>query len=1273
MDREPAKVKGHKLYVKRTYRKSCSMTDVSVELLVEPMASQEQAVKRSLSAPHLSSGLADAIENLKAASDRQHPAMAPVTQTLVQVKREPVNVSLRGARQGHIRPKRGGVSPRKRTFTACSRRRLSKGGEKVASIHENMGEDRPAPPRSRSLDHVTSGNADTSLAGRVSLQPCSSLPLLLGLEQHTAQWGGVPVDLALREMVQNVRVTGPDELIPPDGSGDGKESHSPDSQCTPEALQRLHERELFLREIWALGKAELSLTSDTGVTDSDLDHEVARLTQSLAKQQRANAFDLCRRGALYEKRGHLDLAMEDFNQAISLESHLLDAYWHRHSIHVLKRNLTQALADLNFIIKHNNKHADAFRSRAEIYKMKGDTVMAIANYSQAIKFKPQDDDLYFRRAEMYEKRSETLLAMEDYAKTFAINPRRSDALLIQALQHFHTSSWEVAFTDFSLLLQLEPRSARARQYRGRIYAKLGMFQEAVADLGLAVQLDPNNWTSFYLRGCLLRKKQPEAALRDLSVSVLINNSTENVRAFLHRGLLYVGLKQWKPAASDFKSVIKLDRSMVLAHMNLGLIYMLQMDRNYEAIRVFTRALNTRPTHIQGYICRAQAYHNVRDFRHAVNDLSRAIHMKPDDRLLYILRGQYLCDMEQFDLASFHIHYAAQMDEALPAAESSLVQQAAIQAFLGNDSKAINQLLAATNTLPSVHGLLLLGKTQMKAQKFTAAVESFKKALTLLIPDQCGVWSLPEVAEVFYNIGLCYVAQDNLSQAVDAFSDAVKIDPNLADAYHQRGLCRMRLRQPKSVQDFNRALAIDPSHFQVYLSRAAFYEDHGRFAKAILNCTKAIQIQPKSVKAYLHRGTLKFCRRMYSGAVEDFTSAIQTDNTCSFAYYNRGVCYHHMKQHKLALRDYGIVLLLANGKEIHLKVLINRALLHVELNDCHNALQDLKSASGKRPEDPAIFHALGVLHHRLGDLQDSVGAYTEAVRLKPLFPEAYIGRGNALMDYGHAEADKRAQRDFVAALHLNPLSPAARVSLGYNLQDFGSFQSAWNQFTVAIDLEPECWAAFEGRALVNLRMKNSYGAFHDISTALKHNPLSDLLHTNRGVIRQFLGDRASAMKDYQKAISLNPDCALAFFNAANLYFYNRQFEQACQFYTRALELDSSDDSALLNRAIAHGVLQKIPEALQDFSMALGISPLNSHIFFNRANFYCSLKRYHLAEKDLTQALQLLPNDAVIYKLRADVRGHLGLTEPAISDYKMALQLQEAEENGCCISPGDIIKF
>ena len=37
---------------------------------------------------------------------------------------------------------------------------------------------------------------------------------------------------------------------------------------------------------------------------------------------------------------------------------------------------------------------------------------------------------------------------------------------------------------------------------------------------------------------------------------------------------------------------------------------------------------------------------------------------------------------------------------------------------------------------------------------------------------------------------------------------------LLQAYYQRGLARMKLKQSKGVQDFNRALAINPNIFQV---------------------------------------------------------------------------------------------------------------------------------------------------------------------------------------------------------------------------------------------------------------------------------------------------------------------------------------------------------------------------------------------------------------------------------------------------------------------------
>lgn len=47
-----------------------------------------------------------------------------------------------------------------------------------------------------------------------------------------------------------------------------------------------------------------------------------------------------------------------------------------------------------------------------------------------------------------------------------------------------------------------------------------------------------------------------------------------------------------------------------------------------------------------------------------------------------------------------------------------------------------------------------------------------------------------------------------------FTTAVKLYPRYANAYYERGLCRMHLRQAAAILDFNKVLAIAPKHFQV---------------------------------------------------------------------------------------------------------------------------------------------------------------------------------------------------------------------------------------------------------------------------------------------------------------------------------------------------------------------------------------------------------------------------------------------------------------------------
>ncbi|KFO12800.1 Tetratricopeptide repeat protein 6, partial [Balearica regulorum gibbericeps] len=612
------------------------------------------------------------------------------------------------------------------------------------------------------------------------------------------------------------------------------------------------------------------------------------------------------------------------------------------------------------------------------------------------------------------------------------------------------------------------------------------------------------------------------------------------------------------------------------------------------------------------------------------------------------------ELKKYELASLCIYQLAQMDEE--SFTSQPVQQGLIQSFCQNHSKAIECLQEATATQPEPAMFVILGKIQMKAKKTKDAVRSFKNAMKLLMTSAKILPNTFEAAEMYYLTGLCYMEQKSLLQARDAFSMAIRLHSSYPDAFYQRGLCRMQLREAKCIRDFNRVLALCPSHFQAYMSRAAYYGSKGRYSKAILNCNEAIKILPDSVQAYFYRGTLKYQNKTFKAAIEDLSKTIDLNKTCILAYYNRAICYHQIKDFRKALKDYGILLLLELNKEIAFKVLINRGLLYMELGDYANACEDFKEANILSPDDSQIFHAIGICYHRLHEFKEAVRSFDQVLKLDPVSVDAYVGRGNSYMENGHEAGCKQAQKDFLRAIHLNPKCIKARICLGYNLQALGKLQRAWRQFTVAICIDPKCYAAYDGRASVCLQMGETFAAFQDTNAALKLTTTAPLL-TNRGVINQLMGYLPCAMKDYQQAISVDPNYALAYFNAANIYFHNRQFSQAYHYYSKVLQLDPGNESAVMNRAITNTLLNNIEEAKKDFEKAICLCPFSAAVYFNRANFYNGLKQYELAEKDISTALSIQPNDALMYKFRADIRGKLGFNKEAVEDYKQAISIQE----------------
>ncbi|XP_033743076.1 uncharacterized protein LOC117329299 isoform X6 [Pecten maximus] len=1126
-----------------------------------------------------------------------------------------------------------------------------------------------APPkrleRSNSLTDITKPvERELRVPSKVRSRIRSSIPDLLNFDEYGKK-KGLRADDDEREWVRVIWNRWFDELYPPTPSDSEEEDNMSVSEDQPKEEKMDRKRKDSLTS--SLSDI-ISVIDPIEETEENLElleimyEEVEKLDKEIAETKRPIAFDHCRRGALLRKLGMVKRAEEDLDSAIRLEPMLLDAYWHRHLLFLLQDKKKEALEDLTFILKHSKNHSGSYRSMAEIYRKQGEITMAVINYTQAVKLNPLDHEAYYQRALMYEKRGDMLLALEDLSKAKKIMPTRTDAILKHGLYYFEIGNWTNAIQDFTDLLKVDPLDASARTYRGRAYAKMQQWSPAVQDLSAAIHLDPLSWQAFFHRACILRKAHPKRALHDYSVSLLINDTDENVMSYLHRAILYDSMGKHEDAIPDFESVLKLNKDIACAHVNLGLIFMNHYDNYHRAIKKFASGIKVDPTYVRAYVCRGEAYHKIHELKLALRDFTRAIHLRPDIHHYYMYRGQLVLEMGNLDLAAFCVRHASDIGTQDSALGQMPTQQAVVQTFLKNYGKAIEALNIATRSKPIASLFMLLGKTQMKAKLYKDAIVSFERALGIYNVNTKKPWKPrepwpAEAGDAHFLIGMCHMELKRYLDSLEAFSNAIKLDSSYAEALYQRGVARTKLGMSKGIQDFNKALAINPKIFQAYLSRACYYGHRKNYTKAILNCNEAIKLQPHSVRAFLYRGALKYHIKAFDLAIQDLTKATSIDSSCALGYFNRAVCFQEKKDYQRALTDYGIVLLL--GDDLRLQVLINRGLLYFERMDYTNALYDFKMAAKLKPSDQRILHTLGLCYHKMNQLKGALAVFTSCIEKNPAFLDGIIARGNVYMDCG-GDGLRCARRDYERALLRDPLCLPARVNLAYTLQVSAKFMQAWTQFTTAIAIRPTFKPALEGRAIINLQMSNTFAAFQDINASIRVGPTAEL-YTNRGVVNQFMKDHVNAMRDYQAAIQMDPTYALAYFNAANVYFHTRHFRQAHDYYTKAILNNPKDESAFLNRAITKVMLRNSEGALSDFGEALKLSPHTAHMYFNRGNLYSSLGQYDKAEEDYSKSLSLKPDDALVLKRRADVLGKLGRKGEAIEDYRLAVEIQSRRKS------------
>ena len=161
--------------------------------------------------------------------------------------------------------------------------------------------------------------------------------------------------------------------------------------------------------------------------------------------------------------------------------------------------------------------------------------------------------------------------------------------------------------------------------------------------------------------------------------------------------------------------------------------------------------------------------------------------------------------------------------------------------------------------------------------------------------------------------------DQMDEALKAYSRAIELSPNNAEAYYNRGIAYCHRSDnvlsiiedfKKAIENFNKVIELNPNCLRAYAAASNTYyelatcyygESDGDLA--IENYTKAIQLQPDCFEAYEGRGAAYCDKGAYDLAIKDYTKMIEISPNKAISYYIRSITYQRKGQINRAIEDY----------------------------------------------------------------------------------------------------------------------------------------------------------------------------------------------------------------------------------------------------------------------------------------------------------------------------------------------------------------------------------
>lgn len=166
-------------------------------------------------------------------------------------------------------------------------------------------------------------------------------------------------------------------------------------------------------------------------------------------------------------------------------------------------------------------------------------------------------------------------------------------------------------------------------------------------------------------------------------------------------------------------------------------------------------------------------------------------------------------------------------------------------------------------------------------RYQEAISNYEKALKIH----------PEMADTWNNRGVVLTRLQNYEEAIASYDRALQIRPEYADAWNNRGVCLLELQQyQEAIVSFEQGIKVKPDYADAWNNRGVSLAKLQNYQEAVKSYNQALAIKNDYSDAWNNRGVSLTKLGIYGEAIACYDNATKLRPDFFSAWYNKARCY-----------------------------------------------------------------------------------------------------------------------------------------------------------------------------------------------------------------------------------------------------------------------------------------------------------------------------------------------------------------------------------------------